>query len=213
MIGKTSTKPTRNLADNVHWNEIACLIRLVLVASHHSRNVIQAQLYIPETVHIVTLVAATGQTYVRKSVYGVVVNLLSALYSARLVDSTASPEIQMLMTECEQPETLRLFGLTRPTPTSDYFPFDSPSDKLYLDTLESLTRFLARVLDTIAGSKGVCRIMVSCIHILSNSFARSAQRLACSMDEFDHVVCFPTFASGPDPGICIPRDTRDIGCR
>lgn len=87
--------------------------------------------------------------------HGIVVNLLNTLYTARLADSAASPELQQLITECEQPETLRLFGLLRPTPTSDYANIDPPTDKLYVDNMESLVRFLARVLETIAGSKGL----------------------------------------------------------
>ncbi|TFY54349.1 hypothetical protein EVJ58_g8920 [Rhodofomes roseus] len=158
VVGKTSTKPTKSLADNVHWNEISCLLRLALVAGHHCKNVVQSQLFVPETVHLVTLTAATGQTYVRTAVYGIVVNLLNALYTARLADTSASPEIQQLINECEQPETLRLFGLLRPTPTSDYVNLDPPSDKLYVDTMESLVRFLSRVLETIAGTKGLLNV-------------------------------------------------------
>ncbi|KAH9927288.1 uncharacterized protein B0H18DRAFT_1161603 [Fomitopsis serialis] len=158
VVGKTSTKPTKSLADNVHWNEISCLVRLALVAGHHCKNVVQSQLFVPETVHLVTLTAATGQTYVRTAVYGIVVNLLNALYTARLADTAASPDIQQLINECEQPETLRLFGLLRPTPTSDYVNLDPPSDKLYVDTMESLVRFLSRVLETIAGSKGLLNV-------------------------------------------------------
>ncbi|PCH40763.1 hypothetical protein WOLCODRAFT_88808 [Wolfiporia cocos MD-104 SS10] len=158
VIGKTSTKPTKNLADNVHWNEMACLIRLALVAGHHTKNAVQSQLFVPETVHLVALTAATGQTHVRTSVYGVVVNILNSLYTARLADSPGSPELQQLLSECEQPETLRLFGLVRPTPTSDYISIDTPNDKLYLDSLEDLVRFLGRVLETIAGTKGLLNV-------------------------------------------------------
>lgn len=131
------------------------MLRLALVAGHHCKNVVQSQLFVPETVHLVTLTAGTGQTYVRTAVHGIVVNLLNALYTARLADTAASPEIQKLIGECEQPETLRLFGLLRPTPTSDYVNLDPPTDKLYVDSMESLVRFLARVLESIAGSKGL----------------------------------------------------------
>ncbi|CCM02314.1 uncharacterized protein FIBRA_04405 [Fibroporia radiculosa] len=158
VIGKTSTKPTKSLADNVHWNEVSCLLRLALVAGHHCKNAVQSQLFVPETVHLVILTAGIGQASVRTSVYGLVVNLLNTLYTARIIDSTASPEIQLLLSECEQRDTLRLFGLSRPTPTSEYINVDPANDKSYIDTLESLVQFLGRVLETIAGTKGLLNV-------------------------------------------------------
>lgn len=147
-------KPTKSLADNVHWNEIACLTRLAVVAAYHCKNVVQSQLYVPETVHLVTLIAATGQISVRSSVYGIVVNLLQAVYIAKMGDTSAGPDIRTLLDEFSQPEILRLFGLCRLTTTSDYSVIDPSTDKVYLDNLESLTRLLVRVLEAVVGSKG-----------------------------------------------------------
>ncbi|OCH94514.1 hypothetical protein OBBRIDRAFT_722708 [Obba rivulosa] len=153
VIGKTSMKPTKNLADNAHWNEIACLMQLLVVATSHAKSANHSQLYIPETFHLVILTAATGQTSVRACIYGTVVNLLQSLYSNRLAESAASPDIQVILEECAQPETLRLFGLVRPTSAGDFVSWDPTTDKLTIDTLESLTRFLARIMDAVSGSK------------------------------------------------------------
>ena len=137
VIGKTSIKPTRNLSENVHWNEIACLTRLVLVIGNSAKNTVQSQLFVPEIMHLVTLIAATGQLYVRRTVYAIVTHMLHALYSLRLTDATASPEIQIMLDECCQPEGLRLFGLSKPTPTSDYVTYDPPNGKALIDDLEA----------------------------------------------------------------------------
>ena len=154
VIGKTSIKPTRNLSENVHWNEIACLSRLILVVGNNAKNTVQSQLFVPEIMHLVTLIAATGQLYVRGTVWGIVTHMLHALYSLRLTDATASPEIQVMLDECCQPEGLRLFGLNKPTPTSDYVLYDPPSTKAVIDDLEALTRLLLRIMETISGTKG-----------------------------------------------------------
>jgi hypothetical protein len=147
-------RPSRTLAENIHWTEIATLIRLVLVAGNPSKQPSHNQLYVPEIVHLVTLVAGTGQTLVRKSVYGIVMNLLQSLYVARADDATG-PELLQLINDCTKPETLQLFGLTRSHATSEYSNVDPPSEKLYIDTQENLAKLLVRIMAVIAGSRGL----------------------------------------------------------
>ncbi|RPD66792.1 hypothetical protein L226DRAFT_452976 [Lentinus tigrinus ALCF2SS1-7] len=158
VIGKTSIKPTRNLSDNVHWNEIACLTRLVMVVGNASKNVVQGQLFVPEIMHLVTLIAATGQLYVRATVYGIITHMLHTLYSLRLTDSTASPEIMLMVEECCQPEGMRLFGISKPTPTSDFMLHDPPNGKALIDDLEALTRLLLRIMETISVTRGLLNV-------------------------------------------------------
>jgi hypothetical protein len=71
------------LVDNAHWADIAALTRLAFVTGNHSKQTLHTQLYIPEIVHLITLTASIGPTFVRKSVYGIVLNYLQSLYSAR----------------------------------------------------------------------------------------------------------------------------------
>lgn len=114
------------------------------------------QLYVPETAHFVTLLAGTGQLLVRTSIYGVVINLLHSMYLSKTStgEATVSPEIQSLLDECASPKTLKMFGLRKPTSTSDYAVYDPPSDKQYLDSLEQLSLLLARFMEATAGSRG-----------------------------------------------------------
>ena len=153
-MGKTSGRASKSLADNTHWNEIATLIRLALVAGNYSKQANHHQLYVPEIAHIVTITAGTGQTLVRKSVYGMVMNLLQALYIAR-AEEPSGPELLALINDCTQIQTLRLFGLARTTPTSEYTNYDPQNDKILLDTQEGLTNLLVRVTQTAAGSHGM----------------------------------------------------------
>ncbi|KAI0686496.1 hypothetical protein BC835DRAFT_1523052 [Cytidiella melzeri] len=159
-LGKTSLKPSKSLSENVYWNELACLTRLSLVANYLPRHISHTQLYIPETAHFVSLLAGTGQLLVRTSIYGAVVNLLHSMYLAKTStgETTVSPEIQALLEECATPKTLKMFGLTRPTPTSDYAVYDSPNDKQYLDSLEQLSLFLARLMEVTAGSRALLNV-------------------------------------------------------
>lgn len=150
-------RPSKSLSDNVYWNELACLTRVTLVANYLPRHATHTQLYVPEAAHFVSLLAGTGQLLVRTSVYGVVVNLLHSIYLTKSAtgESTVSPQIQALLDECATPKTLKMFGLRRPTPTSDYVVYDPPNDKQYLESLEQLSLLLTRIMEATAGSIGM----------------------------------------------------------
>jgi neurofibromin 1 len=153
VLGKTSLKPSKTLPENVHWNEIATLARFALVASNYSKQAAYDQLYIPEIFHIVTLIAGTGQTLVRKSLYGVIMNFLQSVYLMRAEDASA-PELRLLIDELIKVENLTLFGLSRQSCTSEYCNYDPPNDKAMIDSQESLTRLLVRVMEVTSGSRG-----------------------------------------------------------
>lgn len=160
-------KPTRTLTDNVHWTEIAALTRLAFVAGNHSKQTVHTQLYIPEIVHLVTLIAGTGPTLVRKSVYGIVLNFLQSLHSARN-DDDESREVLLLIQEFTQPSILHLFGLARMTSSSEYTDLDPVNDKGYIDAQEGLTEVLVRVLEVTAGTRGRFLLYSQCVRVLTN---------------------------------------------
>lgn len=153
VLGKTSLKPSRTLPENVHWNEIATLTRFALVASNHSKQAAYDQLYVPDICHIVTLVAGTGQTLVRKAVYGIIMNFLQSLFLARAEDAIGA-DLRTLMDELATSESLQLFGLARQSSTSEYCNYDPQNDRAMIDSQEALTRLLIRIIEVTGGSKG-----------------------------------------------------------
>lgn len=150
---KASPSLSKSLIDNPNWSEVSALIRLTLIAGYQAKQLLHNQLYVPEIIHVVTLVAGFGSTIVRKSVYGIVMNLLQSLYLARTEDSPAS-ELQQLITDYTQTDTLKLFGLLRTTPTSEYTSFEPPNDSVNIDYQERLVDLLARMLEVTAGTRG-----------------------------------------------------------
>jgi hypothetical protein len=152
-LSKSYPKISNSLTDHPNWHEISTLIRLALVAGPSSALTASNQLYVPEIVHLVTIVAGFGSTLVRKSVYGIIMNLLQSLY---VPDSQGcQTQLLELITECSQPTTLCLFGLRRETPTSEYINVDPSIDKEALDIQERLVDFLVKILEVTSGSKGV----------------------------------------------------------
>ncbi|KNZ78617.1 Neurofibromin [Termitomyces sp. J132] len=151
------SQPFNVLTDHPSWNEIATLIRFSLVVAPSSGQAGCDQLYVPEIIHNVTLTAGCGPPLVRKSVYGIIMNLLQALYISR-TEETVGPGLLELINECATPARLRLFGLRRDTSTSEYTNWDPASDKETLDTLEELTQFLAKIMEIGSGSKGLLNV-------------------------------------------------------
>lgn len=158
VITKTSSKAVHTLEENTFWNEAACLTRLALVVGAPAKQAVHNQFYVPEIVHLVSLMAAGGQTLVRTSVYGIVVNLLQALYMACGEDAAACSQIRLLLDECTQTESLELFGLTRANPSSEYSVSDPNSDKAFLERYERLAQLLVRVVEAGATSKGLLNV-------------------------------------------------------
>lgn len=154
-LGKASVKPTGTLAENQHWNEIASLSRLALVASQQSKHPNVAQFYTPELIHIITLIAATGEVVVRSTVWGLVMDLLQSLWLSRSSDAIAGPEIRHLHEEGSNADTLKFFGLSR---TNELVAYNPITDDEVLDCQEGLTRFLIRVMETAAQTKGLLNV-------------------------------------------------------
>lgn len=146
------------LVEHPNWAEISTLIRLSLVVGSQSTQAGTNYVYVPEILHLVSLIAAEGPILVRKSVYGIVVNLLQSLYIARPDDST-EPALMQLINECSLPETLKLFGLKRETSSSEYTGVDFPGDKENVDNAEKLVALLVSILEVSSGSVGLLAIL------------------------------------------------------
>lgn len=152
-MSKVPPKFTNSLLEHPNWNEISTLIRLALVVGSQSTQTGINYLYVPELIHLVSLVAGEGSILVRKSVYGIIMNLLQSLFIARPDDST-EPGLMLLINDCTLPETLRLFGLKRETSTSEYTIVDQSNDRDALENSEKLVALLIRILSDPAGSIG-----------------------------------------------------------
>jgi len=152
-LSKVPPKFSNTLLEHQNWNEISTLIRLALVVGSQSTQAGNNYIYVPEIVHLVSLVAGEGPTLVRKSVYGIIINLLQSLYISRPDDST-EPKLMQLINDYTLPENLKLFGLQRETPTSEYTNLDPLNDKESLDVNENLVQQLIRLLTVAAGSPG-----------------------------------------------------------
>ncbi len=149
----------RSLVDGANWNEVSTLSRICLIAGYQTKQPLHNQLYIPEVVHSVMMIAGMGATIVRKSVYGIAMNLLQALCMARAEESMPNPDLVSIMAEVAEDSTLELFGLRRVTSTSEYTSYDPPYESMLIEHYERLAQLLLRILDAASGTKGMTLLL------------------------------------------------------
>lgn len=134
---------------------MAAITRLALYAGYNTKVPVHNQLFVPETVHLITLLAATGPTLMRSTVHGIVVNLIQSLYVSRADDPIAAPRLRQLLEEAQSPSVLLMFGLVPNGPIGDYSIAEGSQDTVAVDTLEALATFLLRVISAGAQTNGM----------------------------------------------------------
>ena len=206
-MSKVSLKPSNTLPEHQNWNEISTLIRLALVVGSQSTHSGQNYLYVPEIIHLVSLVAGDGPSLVRKSVYGIIMNLLQSLYISR-PDDRAETELVQLINDCTLPENLQLFGLRRETLTAEYSNTELSGERASLDTQEKMTQLLLRIMTVTAGSTGMFYLIdfATICHI----FPRFAECLESSMDEFGYCNGVPAIPGSSNSVICCSGDVSRL---
>ncbi|KAI9475616.1 MAG: hypothetical protein EXX96DRAFT_506141 [Benjaminiella poitrasii] len=112
VLQKTSFKPSRSLTEHWIWNEIAILIRFVLMLSFNNRGPVKS--YVPEIFHIVSLVVGVGPTIIRASVHGLVVNMIQSLCTTMPIQEANVKKLQLILSEISDTKYRLLFGLFKP---------------------------------------------------------------------------------------------------
>lgn len=91
-LNRTSLRPTKYLPDNAVWTEICVLLHFCLTLSFDSG--VQAQLYLPEVFHVVTMLANTGTTEVRVLVHRLLINTVHAACTSFALDDLRSSRLR-----------------------------------------------------------------------------------------------------------------------
>ncbi|KAI8078349.1 hypothetical protein BDF21DRAFT_43098 [Thamnidium elegans] len=147
VLQKTSFKPTRSLTDHWTWNEIAILIRFVLMLSFNNRGPVKS--YVPEIFHIVSLVIGVGPTIIRASVHGLVVNIIQSLCTAMPIQEANVKKLQLILSEVSDTKYRLLFGLFKPHANAFTITTDTltdASEPTPLHALETIVNNLLEVL-------------------------------------------------------------------
>ncbi|KAG8905759.1 Ras GTPase activating protein ira2 [Tulasnella sp. 403] len=158
VLGKTLTRPTKTLVENPAWNEVAALTRLTLLVMYNVRVPIQTQLFVPEVLHLVTMIVSTGPVVMRTAVHGMVTNLVQSLCVMRTDDEVSKDRLRRTLRDCFKPDVLRLFGLAREDASSEYTLIDNATEQISVDSLEKITLFLLDIVDAGAQTTGLANV-------------------------------------------------------
>ncbi|KKA28671.1 hypothetical protein TD95_004752 [Thielaviopsis punctulata] len=93
-LNRSSMRPTRQLPDNSVWGEICVLLRFCLSLSFDSG--VQAQMWLPDIFHIVTMLVNTGPAEVRSVVHRLLINSLHSMCTSFAIDE--EPHAKLLST-------------------------------------------------------------------------------------------------------------------
>ena len=100
-LNRSSLRPTRNLLDNAVWPEICILLRFCLALSFN--NTSQAQLFLPEIFHIVTMLANTGSHKIRLLVYRLLINSIHSLAAGSILDEVKVNKLKTCLESLYEP--------------------------------------------------------------------------------------------------------------
>ncbi|KAG9243047.1 hypothetical protein BJ878DRAFT_481460 [Calycina marina] len=106
-LNRSSLRPTRHLPENTVWSEICVLLRLCLPTSFDSG--VQAQLFLPEVFHLVTMLANTGSTEIRFVVHRLLINTIHAMCTTFDLEEAKLSKTKQLLSSILEPQSDLLF--------------------------------------------------------------------------------------------------------
>jgi neurofibromin 1 len=112
-LNRTSLRATRHLVDNHVWNEICVLLKICLAISFDSR--VQAQMFLPELFHVITMVVNCGQSQVRSTVHSLLVNTVHSISTSFPLEEKNLSQLKQILQSLNEPKMCLLFSLNRPT--------------------------------------------------------------------------------------------------
>ncbi|TPX48503.1 hypothetical protein SeLEV6574_g01999 [Synchytrium endobioticum] len=109
VLAATSQAPAASLVDHPSWNEVAVLLRFMLMLSFNNR--LNVQHYAAELAHIVCLVFGLGSLGTRASLRGTVVNIVQSICTSMELDDASLGTLQIILNEMSEHGGAALFGV------------------------------------------------------------------------------------------------------
>uniref|UniRef100_A0A1I8HU95 Ras-GAP domain-containing protein n=1 Tax=Macrostomum lignano TaxID=282301 RepID=A0A1I8HU95_9PLAT len=111
IIAETCTSPTSTLEAHNMWNDIAILLRFLLMLSFN--NSLNVAAHLPLLFHIVTLLVCTGPVSLRASIHGLVINIIHSLCTCQLeLSESTLHHLKHYLTEFTLTEYYQVFGIS-----------------------------------------------------------------------------------------------------
>src|SRR5947199_7990050 len=136
------------------------LLRICLSISFDSRA--QAQMFLPELFHIITMVVNCGSTAVRTTVHSLLVNTVHSICTSFPLDDENLGKLKTILTSLSEPKLGLLFSLHRPTsregaPIEDNRPTNE-NQSTSTSSTETITNLLLEIITIAAPSIDMANI-------------------------------------------------------
>lgn len=182
---------SNTLPDNNAWLEICTLIRFNAHLAFNPASPITAQLYLPETLHALTMLVGSGTTSIRLTLYQLFINTLRTLAGATPHGDMDTPGLTELLSKAQEAPMLAIFGLARLGAGSELVGSGKEEGELAgLKHVQDLAEFLEEVVISAATSTGTSTHDLS-IQGPFELTSRLQQRLARPLDGFRRRNLFP----------------------
>ncbi|KAL1897570.1 Ras GTPase activating protein ira2 [Ceratocystis pirilliformis] len=143
VLNRSSMRPTRHLPDNSVWGEICILLRFCLSLSFDSG--VQAQLYLPDIFHIVTMLANTGPPDVRSVVHRLLINSLHSISTSFSLNETQQTKLLSTLEYLDEPRSELFLLLTATRDGGASFTTAQEQGVPSLNAVEALANLLIEV--------------------------------------------------------------------
>ncbi|TGZ81752.1 hypothetical protein EX30DRAFT_254963 [Ascodesmis nigricans] len=153
-VTRTSSKASSNLTDNAVWNEICVLLRICLAISFDSR--VQAQLFLPELFHVITLVVNHGNMLIKSTVHSLLVNSVHSIATSFPLADENVQKLKDLLASLSEPKMYLLFGLNRPELADGAEDRDEALSTW--NTMEQLTKTMLEIIQVAAPTTDMANI-------------------------------------------------------
>ena len=163
LIEKTCTSPTQTLEQHSMWNDIAILLRYLLMLSfNNSLDVVNHLAYL---FHIVSLLVCTGPLMLRASVHGLVINIIHSLCTCQCPQFKEETHrvLSLSLAEFSLAKFYNLFGISKvksaavtafrtntrnPDRAFAYSPAGGEQERMSLASLETITDTLLEIMES-----------------------------------------------------------------
>lgn len=155
-LNRTSLRATRHLVDNHVWSEICVLLKICLAISFDSR--VQAQMFLPELFHVITMVVNCGQSQVRSVVHSLLVNTVHSISTSFPLDESNLAQLKQTLVSLNEPKMCLLFSLNRPTSRDAAAVQELRSENAITTSMEQITNLLLDIINVAAPTTDMANI-------------------------------------------------------
>ena len=152
--------PTQTLEQHLMWDDIAILLRYLLMLSFN--NSLDVATHLPLLFHVVTLLVCTGPLSLQASTHGLVINIIHSLCTCSQLNFSEDVlrMLKLSLTEFSLPKFYQLFGISKVKSAavsafrSSYRPGDRSfaytppeQERVSLQSLEVITDSLLEIME------------------------------------------------------------------